>query len=797
MKLNKITTALSVALLGTAIAAPSYAAEDKKLGGLEVIEVTASKRVTTEKEIPMAIEAISGENLEKNNISNLEQMTDRIPNILINEGAQTTSVNVRGMGSGADRSFEQSVAMFIDDVYMPRSRSYRAPFFDMERVEVLRGPQSVLFGLNATAGSIAIHSASTQPGDDTFVKVAGGYETEYSGMRTDVIAGTSTDNVGMRLAVRYNDTGDGYVENLYTGEDENTTEETLVRATVVWDASDDLTITTKVNYADAVEEGEYGENIYPSAEFAAAMGLNSDTEYDWKRYTDTDATKLLSDMTPGLEHELFAVSVNADYQMGDHTLTANLSNSSSDYVQLYNVAALSFDPEAELILGAVPGILGNYAGDVLGSEIDESYEQSAFELRVASPTDQTFSYVVGAYVDQGELVNVTGAAANFLLGADFGTSIVSHPAQMQDTDTMSVFASVTYNLSDDFRFIFGGRYTSQDKDYARENGSCELFGYNMLVNPTAEDLNGYTKLADLPENAMDGTIGAVPLCGTFNGYKDSRTSENFMPEVVVQWDISDDAVIYAKVGESVKAGGFNFSGSLSRLKDVEYGDETALGYELGYKSSLLNGDAELNVTIFHTEFDDLQLQSWITEPGQAPVGVIGNAGESESDGIEIEFNWAATDWLTLGTSVATLTSEYSSFKAGPCYSGQTENVNEPDIGGCDKTGETTPMAPEYSGSVYADIFAPISDNLFFTAGVDVNFSDSYFTEGSLNPAGEQESFEKVNARIGITNDDNWSLSVVAKNITEEKTIGSSLPFLGMIGYTQAPRTVTIQGTYTF
>ncbi|MCI2285599.1 TonB-dependent receptor [Colwellia sp. MSW7] len=181
---------------------------------------------------------------------------------------------------------------------------------------------------------------------------------------------------------------------------------------------------------------------------------------------------------------------------------------------------------------------------------------------------------------------------------------------------------------------------------------------------------------------------------------------------------------------------------------------------------------------------------WVTKEGQAPVGVIGNAGTSVSEGIEVEFNIALTDWLTTGVSVATLNSEYDEFVEGPCPLQATTST-------CDLSGKTTPMAPEYSGSAYADVFTDVGENLYLTGGITVTFSDSYLTDGALNPGGEQDSYHKIDARIGLTNDDNWSIFLVGKNLTDEATIGGSIPFIGVIGYVQAPRTITLQGNYTF
>ena len=253
MQLRKAYAAMLPAIIAVGFAA------DTRSQVLEEIVVTATKRAQSEMDTPLSMEVMTGETITQYNIQNLSDMTQRIPSVIISGNIQTDSVQIRGMGLTENRAFEQSVAMFIDEVYMPRSKTYRAPFFDIERAEVLRGPQAVLFGINATAGTVNIHSATTNPGDEGHLTVSGGYETEYARYRGEVIAGGSLgDSVGARLAIRYTDQQDGWFQNLLTGEDENTFEEAMARLTLAWDISDDARLVAKISYADAQEDGDNG-----------------------------------------------------------------------------------------------------------------------------------------------------------------------------------------------------------------------------------------------------------------------------------------------------------------------------------------------------------------------------------------------------------------------------------------------------------------------------------------------------------------------------------------------------------
>jgi iron complex outermembrane receptor protein len=269
-----------------------------------------------------------------------------------------------------------------------------------------------------------------------------------------------------------------------------------------------------------------------------------------------------------------------------------------------------------------------------------------------------------------------------------------------------------------------------------------------------------------------------------------------MPEVAIQWDKSDNTMLYAKVSDSAKAGGFA-SSTNALPENLEYGDESALGFEAGLKSRLAGGTAEFNLAVFHTEFKDLQVNSFLVETIDNIVRttpVITNAAKATSQGIEANARWAATDWLTLGGAVAFLDAEYDKFDRAPCNpSNATEN------GICDLSGQTLLFAPDVSGNVFADIVAPISNRMNFVAGVSLSYSDSYFTEGSLDPVGLQDSFTRIDARAGIAApDERWSVTVIGKNLGDEAIAGYTQPFgTYYLGYLEPPRLIYLQAMVRF
>lgn len=738
---------------------------------LEEVLVTATKRVTAESETPLAMDAVTGAQLQAGNIVNLADLAESLPSVIIGEGLTAGSINIRGLGSGQERGLEQSVAMFIDDVYMPRSRMYRAPFFDAERVEVMRGPQAVLFGLNATAGTIQIYSATTQPGDEAHLSLTGAYEAEYDGYRGELVAGGSLgDSVGGRIAVRYSETGD-WMDNEFTGEEHGNREETVVRGSLVWDATEDLRLTAKLSYADSEQHiymGEgYGDtydlvtNVLLGALGGVPGAITDDAELNWQN--NADPVQVLHwGGEPGFDTDVTNFSLKADYVVGEGDLTAIYAYSDFYFQQIVTTGAIGAN------------VFGNY--------LDEDHSQHSLELRYTSADDRFFSYIAGLYAADSELDNdirthIGGDfLGNFVSDALAPFDNVTGPALTTlDTLTVSPYFSGTFNITDAFRLVAGVRYSYTEKDYVRDNveEDCLLYLTGTLT-PVAPGIS----------------------CGSPD-YEDDESWENWMPEIIAQWDFSDAGMLYAKASESAKSGTFQVSSVIPGRSPV-IDDETAQSLELGMKTRFMDSRLELNASVFHTQYEDLQLNSFVPVEGDTPTATTQNAGEMTSQGVEVELNFAATDWLLLGANLGYLDAEYDDFKSGPCAPGDAPNP-DPSGGGCVKDGQTPPFAPETSGSVYADLDIPLSGNLYLTGGVTMSFSDDYHTSGNLDPVYDQSSYEMWDARIGLrADDDKWNVAVVGKNLSDEEVLTlTETAFDYGIGYLGMPKTVTLQATYNF
>ena len=743
-------------LLSSMIGGAATAAE------IEEMVVTATKRATTTHEVPISIEAFSGKFLEDYDITNLTELSSRVPNMSVGFGIATEAITIRGLGSGPERSFEQAVGLFNDGIYMPRSRQYQDPFFDVERIEVMRGPQSVILGLNSTAGAISIVNRKNRPGDATTLDFSIDYELVYGGpSMTAIVGGSPSENTGLRMAFKHFDR-DGFYENTTTGETEGSNDDNLLRLSGVWTPTDKMTITARYGYENVNIIGNVGE-IYGGI---ASILEPTDGVLNWKRSSDAaliNPTGFFAENNPGTIITSQNAMIEAEYALPkDHTLTVLGGWSDFDY-------DLTTDLDTTEL-------------SVLAASIDETYEQYSVEARIASDTEQTLSYMVGLYyLDSSNSQVQPNLLENAALIGAFGSPFVGGGSDYNlDTSLWSLFVHGTYNVTDRLRIIGGVRYVDEEKNLARD-GFC----FSIDAGPPPV----FNPIAGLPGVCQDPAL---------NGITRSRDSDNWMPEGVVQFDVNDNIMTYFKVGKSAKAGGFSAATGASPAQ-LEYGDETVLGYEGGIKARLLDGAAELNLTGFRSEFDNLQVNSFVVVSGP-PLVVqpnIQNAAEAISQGIEIDGRWAVNDWLTVGGSFAYLDAYYESFETGPCTVAQTQAA-DPDDCVQSLSGRPLPLAPEWSMNLSADVKYPVG-GLVLGAGLNLSTSGDYYTDAALDPVGLQPSWQRLAARISVAPPDgSWNVSIIGTNLTDEVVLNTTQPFGDWyLGYIDPPRMVTLQAGFTF
>ena len=752
---------------------------------LDEIVVTATKSEKTLKEVPLSIEAKSGEFLQDFNISDLKTLSDNIPTLVISTGLTTTNISMRGVGSGQERSFEQSVGMFIDGQYMPRSRQYIAPFFDVERVEVVKGPQAVYFGLNSTSGAIAVNTKKTRPGDgfDAFVAMDAGLD--IGGQGFEAAMGVSGEKVGLRLAGKYSDF-DGYFTNTTLGTQEGAERSILIRGSAVVDVAEGFRLSGKIEHSDFQNLGHVGE-LYddPSNREPLDGVLNYVRSSGGDRLQAGSISGIFNEGgTPGTFVEANNYQITGELDVAGGQLVA--TGGFSDFVYNFNVD------------------LDTYFADVIDASINETYSQNSIDVRWLSDQSKQYRLLFGGYYQSADWFNLqpviiglqfAGVGPNALVASVVGqpTADVVYPGNtllnqgsdnVVDSNLFSFYGAVDFDVSDRLTASVGARWAEQEKNLSRNN-LC-FFTDTQGGNPTTP--------------ASVATLDAFNLCPNqqLAGLMRSRKSDNFMPEASLNYDLNDDVNLFARVGKSAKAGGFASSGNFD-ISVLEYDDETVLGYEAGLKSRLMGGKAELNITAFRSDYKDLQVNSFIVDPNPPnnPISIVTNAGKVKAQGIEIDGRMFVNDSVNIGGAVAFLDTNYDEFDNAPCDRDPSDDT-EGTISGCDFTGRETPFAPDLSGSVYMNLDHNLGGDLSLIGGAKLAFSGSYFTDGTLEQAGRQDDWIKVDASIGIAHEKGWELSVIGTNLTDEAVLATNQGFQGyLIGYLEKPRQILLRAKWQY
>lgn len=833
-RLKPVAGAIALSQLLLLDTVPVIAAEPM----LEEVVVTARKREETLMDAPLAVTAVGGEAMDKEGISNMEQLSAKVPGLQIGRGAQTSGIFIRGVGSGVNKAFEQSAGMYVDGIYQSRSRQFTQSLVDLQQVEVLRGPQGTLFGKNTIAGAIKVETATTLPGDEFGGSITLDHELDLETYRgTVVLSGSPTDTLGARLAVRYQET-DGYVENNTHNRDEAAKEDTMARLSLAWEPTDSLRVVGKVSYTDMESDGIEVVNPVVDASILndfqsgnsqlgvtgvmgaiAALAVPGYEASSGSREFDTWNGNVRYNTGDFETTESTAASLRFDWDVGPYTVTALTGYSDFEFFQNHDVDFHG----------------GNVAHDLDG----ENLELFSQELRFASGFDGPFNFIAGLYYEEQDLSTFTDVFIDGSLGGVFGqlpanalnpaappgitfsdlginslwngsvlapgtplegaelTDIIRSPTFDQTTETKAIFAELSYDLTDALTLEVGLRYSEDTKDVRKKN---TLGAGTPEARVTVFNADGTPTGAIDPLNtALLGTIWGS-LLSTYPHDQDlDREEDHLDPAVRLRWEATDNTMVYVSWSQGYKSGGFNFSPDTanpdgSPRPDTEFEDEEAEAWELGVKTTAWDGRARISAILFRTELTNLQVTSF-----QGVTFQVGNAAELTVQGAEFETQIALTEDIELGASLAYLDHEYGSYTGGPCTARQQ---SDDDCTEQDLSGERGAYAPEWSGTLYADYNRQVSDNWLLSARLDLAYKDDFFTDGDLDPASLQEAYTKINARLALsTLDERWTVAVFGRNLTDEATLTASLdaPLSAgiMASWIEEPRVIGLQLRHSF
>jgi iron complex outermembrane receptor protein len=797
---------------------------------LEEVIVTAQFREQSLQDVPVSVSALSGEKMMEAGLNKIQDLQAYVPNLTMSENGIGTAIYIRGIGSGINQGFEQSVGMYVDGIYYGRAQLARAPFLDLARVEVLRGPQNILYGKNSIAGAISIITA--KPSDEFEGMVAVVYEPKYDEQVFDItLSGPLSDTVGYRFSARKREFS-GYIENLTLGRDEPSYDEETMRLKLVWDAADDITVTAKAEFGGFDVLGRQVE-IINDGESTSSNPLFTGRNYA-EIANDTQVPGLVdidSDDSVLNNYQDFKRSSNGDSSVNDtinFTLSADWLRDEHLFTSTTAYVAYEYDDLCDCDFTAAEGFK---------VVLQEEYEQISQEFRWMSPLGQKWEFIGGLYFQKNELYffdsiivdsdfivqllnaadateggargdydpNPLGTSPEEIAGiGDAGNAIanLTSPRNFNSDSLLgSGFMQATWNVREDLRLTLGGRYSYEEKTGSRK------FRFGNL------------DYSDRPFGETD-TVSAISFATERHDLKGDRRESQFSPSVNLQFDFSPDIMTYFTWSRGFKSGGFDARSNASpsaepvpqnpnapadvRPRPVligtfEYIEEESESVEIGAKMALFDGVAELNAALFNTRYNNLQVSVF-----DGTLGFnVGNAAGAVTQGLELDGRWQITESLMLGAALALLDFEFKDYKNGQCLAGQ--EPTSPDGVNCDYSGKTNQYVADWAGNLLLAWRAPLTDAVGIGISVDAIFTDDYNPSQNLDPAVNQVRYMKWNGRIGIgALDKTWDVALVGKNLTNEVivTYASDTPTSftifgskGHYGFLEAPRSIALQANY--
>ena len=783
--------------LAFAMAAPAYA--QQTTGGIETVTTTARKQEETLIDVPVAVSVLNAASLERYGATNLAQISDQIPQIQI---TRATSGNggmlvVRGISSAStDPGIESAVSINVDGVQVSRGYVATAAFFDLQQVEVLKGPQALFFGKNSPAGVISLRSKG--PGDEWEGYAKAGYEFRAAERFAEVAYGGPVNDVfGVRVALRWSEM-DGWLHNL-AGPTNNTIEpnhpypgatnnkltpaaETLVgRLTMEFTPNDKFHATFKVlgsQYKDneltgitqviSCTEGfshprnlgrqdPYGDCVPDKYRTSGALPADVAKNYPLSKKGNgeyfTDTKNVLA-------------SLDMDYDFGDVSL-----NSVTGFFHLDSNGLGNYDYTT---IVHFPGING------------EKTTNWTEELRLTSHYDGPVNFVLGGYYENSDRLS-------FTVGRGMGVAVPVDPAVdfimgywPEDTakrTTWSGFGQVLWDITDTLELTGGVRYTNESLRAVNVN----VYANPAFVEPARQHLRpvGDELHIDLDES-------------------------NWSPEATLTWHPAPDHTLYAAYRTGYKSGGASQTAVLlaspyNNAAGLSFANETAQGGEIGYKAILADNRLRLDMNLYYYKFNDLQRSSLdiVTTTFRTL-----NAASAVTKGFEAEAFWQATDQLALRAAFTYNHANFSDWSDAPCFNGQRADE------GCDVSVGTTArtqdlsgtplaLAPRISASIGGSYDTPIANWLMLGLTADVKYVSAYWAQDLKAPGARQEGYAKINASIRLYSpNDSWEIALLGRNLTNEMAILTASDKPGgsrndVAGVLERGREVVVQVQYKF
>ncbi len=751
-------------------AQPGLAAGAGRANDSEIV-VTSRRREERAQEVPIALTAVSGDTLERTGAINITQIAQLTPTLVIrNNNARNTFANIRGLGSNSDQNdgLEVGVGFYIDDVYYGRIGASQFDFVDLERVEVLRGPQGTLFGKNTTAGAINIVTRAPEFAFG-FTGEASLGEEGYHQARASLTGPIVADQVAFRLMV--SDTHrDGALYNLYNGRRINDYDNLTVRGQLLLRPAPNVDLRLIGDYSKQNAYSRVASVVGLFTQFANGATLNNNWLDRARRggyeprfdITDPFAREVDVDGPVQADMEGYGVSGKVDWDLGPAVLTSITAWRGWDWLP---------DNDPDLTPLAV----------TLRSGTDNHQRQFSQEFRLASSGPRKLDYVVGLYYFWQNV----DALGHYQLGPDYAvwnnhnyanrelanyayTGFLSYSIIEPITKSYAVYGQATWQATDALSITAGLRFTYEDKT-----------GVFHQYTAGGNDLSLLSPADQIAAQALRDAI--YPEIYYTTGVEDDALTG----QITVSYDVAPDIMAYATYSRGSKSGGLSL-GDLPDGVSPVVDPETVDAYEIGLKSQFLDRAVTLNLAGYWIEVQDYQAA--ITEQigtTSSSIRYISNIPGVRSRGAEVDLTAAPTRWLRFTASAAYTDAVYKDY---PNAQVAPENRNLTQVQ--DLSGVQLANAPKFMFHVSADLVQPVAlltpmDELY--ARLDYNHRSSNDTSASNSIYTRIPAYGIANARIGLRLDDErfdlaaWVTNLFDKEYFEALSASNQGLITGAIG----------------
>ncbi len=799
--------------ISIAVIAASMSQSSAVLGQavLEETIVTAQKRSQNLNDVGIAINAFTGAQLQEFGVATAEDLAQFTPGLTVNETAATgvPLYTIRGVGfQDYSTASTSTVGLYFDEVAMPYSVMTRGLLFDQERVEVLKGPQGDLFGANTTAGSI--NFISNKPTQEFEAGIRATYGN-YDAYDVEAYISGGNDFAQGRLAIKTEQSDEGWQKSTTSNDKLGEEDVNAVRGIVNFDFSEDLSLMLtglyskdkSDNRANTAYDGniiglnEFNNPYQPLNEYLLPNGTHfgetppwystgDNKKGGWTNSYTSPITGETWDLRPKRDNELKSGSARLDWDVSGMTFT-----SITGYNDFQREESNDWD--------------GGFYNDSSNINTTDLWVFSQ-EMRLSGEFRDDITWITGLYYTKDRMKE---NYHYFMSDSVFGLGSIPWGVELfaptpileldtrykQQTESAAIYAHTEWQFAEQWRLTLGGRYTHEERKWSgctfvADDGSLAGFlnaQFGATLGPG--DCGTIDDQPDSPTYIFN-LLGTPNVNDAFHVYSDTIDTKKWMGKIGLDYIWDEDTLLYGNISQGFKSGGFNGANSNTTQQLLPYTEEELTAYEIGSKSTLLDGAMQLNLSAFYYDYKDKQEQDTsVTFVGN--ISGLTNVPKSEIYGAELDLQWLPTDGLTFNLGIAWLETEITKWDAVDDQLSEWPNTVYRDVSGAELS-----QSPEWSYTALLKYEWEVGNNLMMDIAGDVTYTDE--TTGGINPEEATEDYTILGARLGIGSaDGEWRAFLWGKNLADEDYYpsaytGGNGPFVRVQGM---PRTYGVTVSY--